>query len=92
MKPGFYLKCGMHWTHVTEGYGCIWTGTADERHATRFDTLAEAEAMKARLESRWRAPKETIVEIPAVPVRLVPRIGVARIGNGLYVRTGTRSL
>lgn len=63
MKPGFYLKCGMHWTHVAEGFGCEWVTTAVPERAKRYETRAEAEKWKARLESRVYAPRYQIVAV-----------------------------
>lgn len=60
----FYLKCGMHWIHVTPGHGCFWETCADPEHATRYETREEAEEWKRRLEAVPYAPQYEIVNVP----------------------------
>lgn len=66
MKPGFYLTCGMHWMHVTPGFGCEWVTCGVPETATRYETREEAEQWKARLSSRLYAPPYTVVEVAEV--------------------------
>jgi hypothetical protein len=61
--PGFYLKVGMHWSSINVYYGQIVVVSSDAAHATRYASCAEAEAMKAKLEAKWRAPCYTVVYV-----------------------------
>lgn len=63
--PGFYLKCGLHWTHLRMIFGdrpivvC-----SDSQHATRYETRVEAEAIAQQLERAPWGVKHDVVEIP----------------------------
>ncbi len=63
MKPGFYLRCGLHWTRVTEIYGGFVSVSADKEHATRFATRRDAEQVREWLEARPHVAQHEIVEI-----------------------------
>jgi uncharacterized protein (DUF58 family) len=57
--PGFYLRCGLHWTALDPG----WTVSADPAHATRFETWEGAHAAKQVIEARPYAGIYEIVEV-----------------------------
>jgi hypothetical protein len=67
MNPGFYLKCGMHWTSITLGIGGILLhcGSADANRATCFDTREHAEAMAAKCSKRQWGVAYDVVEVKA---------------------------
>lgn len=65
--PGFYLKCGIHWTGVTLGLQglLINAHSADPQRATAFDNYEAAEAMRIRVDQRYHRGRITheIVEV-----------------------------
>ncbi len=63
--PGFYLKCGLHWTAIDFGsHGSILTcGSASPEHATRFDSWNYAAEAKQKVEAMPYAGIYEIVKV-----------------------------
>lgn len=77
MKPGFYLKCGAHFTcaHIDNwGEAHVTYGS----NGTRFETRAEAETMRAALtEKMYRPPYHEVFELlPKFDVGIEPAKGL----------------